>query len=476
MSMQPQHVTPLPSFLKPVSLPKTVPIKIGWFGPQGSGKTTSAALLALALSKEVYGGAPVFVTDTEPGWQFLRPIFATEGVELIQRTDPTFRAMTDNLRDAEKLGACVWNVDTLTIIWNELMQSFKQKNRGFIPIDKWGDIREMWNKDYVALFLNTSMCCQALGRLGNITEELQDDQNPDKIKLIKTGTRFKAGGSEDFGYEPHLLLEISTERKAKTVAGSKREGEGRMIHRVDVLKDRTWALNGKVIRWSDKPRYEKGGYRQVWEAIKPHWDAVQATAHVRIETGTNSQELISVDGTSAHYQRARRVQITLEEIEGTLVALWAGQDAKSKELKKLAVETLFATRSWTAVESKGLDELELGLKSLRIFEEQAKEHGDALLDKTAMVRLLETSRKEAQEEPDPEWISAREARLLVATAVRMGWKETEFISALVKQKGIAGPTHIPVSLYEEIVQMIQAGNDPDAPKEKTIVLEGVQCH
>src|SRR5207302_8040252 len=77
---------------------KAVPIKLGWFGPQGSGKTTSAALLALALSKEIYGGAPVYVTDTEPGWQFLRPLFQMEGVELIQRTDPTFRAMTANLR------------------------------------------------------------------------------------------------------------------------------------------------------------------------------------------------------------------------------------------------------------------------------------------------------------------------------------------------------------------------------------------
>jgi len=124
-----------------------VPLKAGWFGPQGSGKTTSAALLALALSVEVYNRAPVFVTDTEPGWQFLRPMFALEGVELIQRTDPTFKAMTANLREAERLGACCWNVDTLTIIWNELMQSFKVKNRGFIPIDKWGDIREMWNKD-----------------------------------------------------------------------------------------------------------------------------------------------------------------------------------------------------------------------------------------------------------------------------------------------------------------------------------------
>ena len=61
----------------------------------------------------------------------------------------------------------------------------------------------------------------------------------------------KAGGSESFGYEPHLLLELSLERKAKRKAGVEHEGEGRMIHRADVLKDRTWALNGKVIRWSE---------------------------------------------------------------------------------------------------------------------------------------------------------------------------------------------------------------------------------
>ena len=93
-----------------------IPIKVGWFGPQGAGKTTSAELLALALSKEVYGGSPVYATDTEPGCQFLMHLFQIEGVELIQRTEPTFQAMCENLREAEQSDACVWNVDTLTII------------------------------------------------------------------------------------------------------------------------------------------------------------------------------------------------------------------------------------------------------------------------------------------------------------------------------------------------------------------------
>jgi len=382
--------------------PATVPIKIGWFGPQGSGKTTSAALLALALSKEIYGGAPVYVTDTEPGWQFLRRFFLIEGVELIQRTDPTFKAMTANLREAEKLGACVWNVDTLTIIWNELMQSFKKQNSGQIPINKWGDIREMWNRDYVAMFLNTPMCCQALGRLGNITEEILDEKS-DQTKLIKTGTRFKAGGSEDFGYEPHLLLEVSTERKAKVKQGSKLEGEGRMIHRVDVLKDRTWELNGKVIRWGDKAKYEKGGYRQVWESIKPHWEAAQLTAHATIETNSSSQSLITPDGRSAYYQHGRRVTVALQEIEGSMVALWPGQDAKSKQMKMAAVETLFHTRAWALVEDMPIEQLESAIAVLQRFEEAVKAgKTDILTDKelaSAFLDRLHTSIVEGGSEP-----------------------------------------------------------------------------
>lgn len=501
-----------------------VPLKIGWFGPQGSGKTTTAALLSMALSKEVYGGAPVCVTDTEPGWQFLRPYFALEGIELIQFTDPTFKAMTRNLRDAqEKHGACVWNVDTLTILWLELMQSFKGRNGGYIPIDKWGDIREMWNKDYVSLFQNTSMCCQALGRLGNVMDEIQDENDPNRTKTVKTGTRFKAGGGEDFGYEPHLLLEMSTERKAKRKQGVEREGEGRMIHRADVLKDRTWAMNGKVLRFSDKPQYQKGGYRQVWDAIKPHWDAVQATAHVRIETQTSSQELIAVAGDSAYYERRRDVQIELEIIERTIAVMWPGQSTDAKEMRHYMVEILFGTRSWTYVTSRSLEDLRAARQLLEVFERQLPANPKARDDKDAAQALLNRCRQFVSvpdveiappiDEPplsvyesapvatdatpeapapkrrarssrrhhleDPELISPRESMLLVKMATMRGWTTPEFVSALLQIKGITGPDCIPIDRYEEVCEMIEAGVESSLPSsqmedKRAVVLEGVQ--
>ena len=108
---------PKPELATVTPVSPIVPIKVGVFGGQGSGKTTSTALIAAALSKEVYSGAPIFVLDTEPGWQFLkRRVFDVEGVELIQRTTPTFKAMIGSIREAEKLGCCVWAVDSLTVI------------------------------------------------------------------------------------------------------------------------------------------------------------------------------------------------------------------------------------------------------------------------------------------------------------------------------------------------------------------------
>jgi hypothetical protein len=371
--------------ITPKTTPQIVPIKIGWFGGQGSGKTTSAAMLALALSKEHHGGAPVFVTDTEPGWQFLKPMFAVEGVELIQRTTPTFKAMLNDLREAEKVGACVWAGDSLTIIWQELMQSFKAKNNGRIPINVWGDIKALWG-EYTTAFLNSPMHCFALGRLGNVMEDIEDDSRPGETKLVKTGTQFKAGGGESFGYEPHLLLELGLERKAKTKAGARREGEGRMVHRVDVLKDRTWALNGKVIRWSDKPRYDKGGYRTVYDSIKPHFDGVQLTlAPVKIDSGQSSASLIADTGSSVYHERRQRRDVLVAEFNAAIELLWGGQAKTDKQMRLKVFERIFGFRTKEAAAEAKLEIIERGVRIMQAFERRCKATPDILLQEEEAI-------------------------------------------------------------------------------------------
>lgn len=363
-----------------------VPVKVGVFGGQGSGKTTTAALIMLALSKEFFGGAPCAITDTEPGWQFLRPIFAMEGVELIQTTTPTFKAMLKDLRDAEKRGCCCWGIDSLTIIWQELMKS-AQGNRSQIEIQQWGDIKALWN-EYTTAFLNSSMNCFALGRLGNEMEEQLDDRTG-KTKLVKVATKFKAGGGESFGYEPHLLLEMSLERKAKRKQGSVLEGEGRMVHRADILKDRTWALNGLVMRWSDKARYEPGSYRQVWHSIKPHFDRVQQTmARVILNTDArnSSTDMFNQDGNSEWYQKKQRKEVLSAELHATMDSLWGGTAVAAKQMRMKVFEHIFGFKSKEAADAAGLDKIERGVRILQAFERRSK--ADPNLLGTAELNIL----------------------------------------------------------------------------------------
>lgn len=364
--------------LVPVAVPKTIiPMKLGWFGPEKSGKSTSAALLALALSVQFHDRAPVVVTDTEPGWQFLKRIFKIENVPLIQRTTPTFKSMLDDIAFAEREGACVYAVDTLTVIWAELMNSFKLKNNGFIPINVWGDIKQLW-RQYALAFINSPMHCMALGRLGNIMEEIEE--KPGQTKLVKTGTQLKAGGGESFGYEPHLLIEMSCERKAKKKQGVANEGEGRQIHRGDVLGDRSWALNGKIARWSDKASYEAGGYAAVWTFFKPHFNALQETGEmVLIASGENSTALITDSGQSAYYENRARRDVMVSEVTETLNLMWGGTAQDKKAMRVKAIELVFGFKSKEALERVNLSTVERGLKIMREFELKCREDRNLLL-------------------------------------------------------------------------------------------------
>ena len=94
------------------------------------------------------------------------------------------------------------------------------------PAEKWQDVRQLRNGDYIRYFLNCGMNCLALAGLGSDFEEREEmlKNGQIKTKLVKVGTKFKAGGGESFGYEPHLLLELSLERKNRQ---SQRAGAGR---------------------------------------------------------------------------------------------------------------------------------------------------------------------------------------------------------------------------------------------------------
>jgi hypothetical protein len=364
------------------STQKIVPLKIGIFGPQGAGKSSTSALMAVAYSAQYCNRAPVMVVDPETAWTFLkRRIFDVEGVELILKPYRSFKSLHDSIREAEKAGCCAWIADPITLHWNELMETFKGR-KGFIGIDQWGDIRQVWG-EYVLEFLNTPMTCIAAGRLGNEFEEREEEDARGNVrtKTVKVGTKFKAGGGESFGYEPHLLIEMSLERKAKRLkSGDKLEGEGRMVHRGDVLKDRTWALNGLVLRYHDKAGYKKGGYSEVWNSIRSHFNEVQATMGHTIVGNDTSESIISTEGNSEYHQKKQRRDVLAQELHAAMELLWGGNGKEEKRMRLLVFEHIFGFRSKEAADAANLDTIERGVRILQAFEKRCKKE-EGLLGK-----------------------------------------------------------------------------------------------
>ena len=360
-NLQPQLV-PQPAKKPIVSAATVVPTKLAIFGEQGTGKTTTACLWAAALSKEFYGGAPVWGTDPELGMKFpKRTIFGPEKIDFQIRTVPTFQGMLTDLRDAERAGACVWMVE-LQKVWIELLKTVRKKSGS-----NWGnELNAMWT-DYVAHFLNSKMHCIALGRVGDVTDDVVDDQG--KIERIKVGEKMKAGGSNNFGYEPHLVLRMKLEIKPRRRGGEITEHNGRMNHVAYVLKDRTWALNGMEFRWPDKAGYKPGGYLQVWQSLRPHFAAVQETMDfVTLDTAATSEAMIDSNGNGEYYANRQKRDVMSAEIKACLDLFFAGQGKEDKQIRIAVNDLIFGVKSKEAADALPLEKLERGLRILHAYE------------------------------------------------------------------------------------------------------------
>src|SRR5438105_4052928 len=92
-------------------------VKIGAYGPQGSGKTTTLFLIALGLSITHHNRAPILYHDTENGSDYMKPIADLEGVPILVRKSRSFKDMCIGLREGLRAGACVYLEDSITHDW-----------------------------------------------------------------------------------------------------------------------------------------------------------------------------------------------------------------------------------------------------------------------------------------------------------------------------------------------------------------------
>lgn len=344
-------------------------LKAGFFGPQGCGKTLTATLLAIGLSKTYHASAPIAFFDTESGSDFMKPICDMEGIKLLVIKSRAFSDMKAGALEAERRGCCAYIVDSYTHPWKELCDSFKKKsNRNRLEFHHMDGLKSTW-QGWTDLMLNSPLHMLMNGRLGFVwdtEEELVDGKT--ERSLVKLGTKMKS--EADAGYEPSLLVEMEGIQEAQARVRTTRAKRGTINHHCYVLKDRWRTLNGRTFSFRDLNEYKPGDYELVFKAFLPHIAQLAIGAGVQraVDPTRTSVGEFSSGGDTAWQQLQRQKQIVLENLQGTFRAIWPGETVLEKSMRLAGLDALFNTRSWTQAENEPVEILEHGLLVLLVVE------------------------------------------------------------------------------------------------------------
>ncbi|TXH13235.1 MAG: hypothetical protein E6R03_11595 [Hyphomicrobiaceae bacterium] len=316
-------------------------LKMGLFGEASSGKSTTAALTALALQKHLIAqnapGAnlPVAILDSEGGSDYIKHRFKAQGVELLtlktKRCADLFAAMEDLPGNVSSL-----IIDSATHFWRDFVDSYKEKKgRKFLQMDDWGYLKPEWQSKYTTPFLNSHMHIFMCGRAGHEYDEQQKEDG--KTKLVKVGVKMKA--ETESGYEPSLLLYLDTDQDTVN---------NKIIHNAYVFKDRFDLIHGKHFHFTvTEGEAQEEQIKRVWSWVAPHIKALNlAGKHVSINSDSSADIHPDSTGKPIWQYNAEMREIQMERIkalfEGEINVASADGKRRRNELLRVhaGVETL----------------------------------------------------------------------------------------------------------------------------------------
>lgn len=335
--------------------------KVGLYGPQGSGKTTTAMLIAVGLAKLEEKPRPIFFMDTETGSDFFIERMEKEGIEFQQLKSRAFRDLAPCIKEAQEAGA-VLIIDSVSHYWDEIKEAYAKKlKRKKLQFQDWAIVKQEWRNGYATPFVTAKAHIIVCGRIQDIFEDFFEESSNGKLErdIVRVGSRMRA--EKEFGYEPSLVLEmesLTTSQDKLQAAKSKKERHGiqlssELLIRATVIKDRADVLNGKTINFP------------TFEDFLPHFNALNLGGeHMAVDTERTSEALFS-SGSETYARIEKKKEIALEEFKEELVRDFPGTDKASKAIKSDVFQSIFGTRAWVAITERKLDEIDHGLKVLR---------------------------------------------------------------------------------------------------------------
>lgn len=188
-------------------------LKLGVYGPPGSGKTFTALLISEGLAAAT--GKRIAYVDTEHGTDFYCQAVKTRRVhpEAFDFDAIYTRSITEAIAAIKTLSPDQYSViviDSITHFWEAAIAAYsgKQTSVGTIPMHAWGKIKKPY-KDLMNFLLSSPMHFIICGRQGTVFET---DEETDELKAV--GVKMKAEGETP--YEPHILIRMEAIRPRKT--------------------------------------------------------------------------------------------------------------------------------------------------------------------------------------------------------------------------------------------------------------------
>jgi hypothetical protein len=331
-------------------------LKMGLYGEAGSGKTFTASQIAKGLSLLIgskNGGKkpPVMFLDTETGATWAKPIFDKAGIDFLTHSTRAFTDLKASVGEAQGAGA-ILIVDSMTHFWEEIRTAYLAKKRqrlnkphAKLELPDWNVIKPEWGT-FTSLYLNAKCHIILCGRAGNVYEFQDKDDDSHRKEMITVGTRMAA--EKGMGYEPNILVEMTARQEIG------RDKKKSIIRIATVLKDRSDDLDG--LQFED-PTFEN---------FLPHIKRLNLGGeHSGFDATRNSEEIFPADGEGRDSSSIRR-QIVAEDIKDMLIKHVPGMSNVDKTRKGELVRKHFGC-NWVEVENlMPLDQMKLGLMSLKI--------------------------------------------------------------------------------------------------------------
>lgn len=318
-------------------------VKAGFGGMSGAGKSRTATEFVIGSYKDMGYTKPVLVLDNEKGSRFLIPKFREAGVPARVK-DTTSLADVQTAFDFLRAGEIQYVfIDSLSKVWYRYVRQYMSDNRrAFMELSDWGKILPKWQEEFADKFVSAEGSIVFTGRGGFSYEKEEDetDERTGKVKkgqFVKSGVKMKVAGETPF--EPDLNVWMDQHQDVN--AG---EDEQRVWREALIMKDRSGLIDGMTFK---NPTYQHFAPFVRYLIDAPSGVVQGETSGANLAPGENWDS----------YDRQRKRDIVLEEVFAELEKMFTGQTAEMKTARGNLFESVFKTRSKTAVENMPLDAL-----------------------------------------------------------------------------------------------------------------------